>query len=262
MANRQLLPKHAEIIRERVAALGLNDFRSSILKAAYTSYELIGAKQADTRARGTTRFGGHPDLPAECDTGELNDFEFVYQVNCADLPGAAQLGMPTAGILSVFSNRDPYEGGKTLYFPDSDLIRHRMPDPEPDYVFSNVKPWKLKIGTNVGFAEYGDDLHFEIEAAGLSDEYAKLCETEFDKLASPCFGELLGRHSDLNGDMREDAAEECGGKAAEWRSLWKVFSSFESGLVISDFHLLHGMIRKRHLKSLNFSQMYTTQDNG
>lgn len=258
----QLLPKHANVICERIAELGLDDFRSRIVKSAYTAYDLIGAKQGDTRNKGTTRFGGHPDLPASFDTSELDEFEFVYQVNCADLPDAALLGLPTEGILSVFSNQEPYDGGKTLYFPSCDLVRHRMADPTPDYIFSDVKPWKLKITTSVGFAQYGDDLYDEIEQAGLSDEYGKLCETKFDAASGPCFGALLGRFSDLNGDMREEAADECGGKPSEWRSLWKVFSSYESGLVISDFHLLHGMIQKRHLKALNFSKMFTKQDNG
>jgi hypothetical protein len=262
MSDQQLLPKHADRIEERISELGLDDFRSPILKGAYSAYDLIGVKQGDSRKKGTTRFGGHPDLPDSFNAEELNEFEFVYQVNCADLPDGELLGLPSEGLLSVFSNSEPYYGGKTLYFKTPDLIRHRMPDPVPDYIFSDVKPWKLKIATSVGFAQYGDDLFDEIEDAGLSDEYEQLCDTEFNNVSGPCFGEILGRYSDLNGDMREEAANNCGGKPTDWRSLWKVFSSWESGLVISDFHLLHGMIRKRHLKALDLSKMFSTQSNG
>jgi len=215
-----------------------------------------------TQAKGSTRVGGHPDLPASFDVAELEEFEFIYQVDLADLPDGPLLGLPGEGILCVFSCCEPDEGGKTLYFPSRDLVRHRMPDPDPDYIFSDVKLWKLRIASTVGFAKYGDELFGEIEGAGLSDEYEQLFETELEKDTGPCFGEILGRFSDLNGDMREDAADSCGGKATEWRSLWKVISSFESGLVISDFHRLHGMIRNRHLDSVDFSKMYTTQSNG
>lgn len=261
MSTLQLLPQHADRIRDRISELGLDDFCTPILESACSAYGLIGVEQADSPEKGTTRFGGHPDLPAEFDTGELNDFEFVYQVNCADLPEGESLGLPADGLLSVFSNSDPYDGGKTLFFQTSDLIRHHMPDPMPDYIFSDVKPWKLKIANHVGFAGYGDELFNKIEDAGLSDEYEQLCCTEFSNVSGPCFGEILGRFSELNGDMREEAAEACGGKPAEWRSLWKIFSSFQSGLVISDFHLLHGMIRKRELQALIFSRMFSTESN-
>lgn len=262
VAVKQLLPGHASLISDRIAELGLHVFESEILKSAYSGYLLIGSQQADTRTKGTTRFGGHPDLPASFDVAELEEFEFVYQVNCADLPNGSFLGLPSEGILSIFSNSEPYYGGKTLYFPDRDLVRHSMSEPTPDYIFSDLKPWKLRIATTVGFAEYGDEFFDEIQDASLSDEYEQLCQTEFDTCTGPCFGEILGRFSDLNGDMREDAADKCGGKAAEWRSLWKVFSSYESGLVISDHHRLHGMIWNRHLAALNFSMLYTIQSNG
>ena len=262
MANQILLPEHQQAIRERVSELGLGDFRSAILKSAYSAYNLIGAKQSDTRTLGTTRFGGQPDLPSTFETSELDSFQFLYQVNLSDLRDGFLLGLPAEGILSIFSNCDPYYGGKTLYFLSTDLVRHQMPNPTPDYIFSDLKPWKLKIAMSVGFAQYGVELFDEIEEAGLSDEYETLCNTEFDSRTGPCFGEILGRFSDLNEDMREDAANECGGKPNEWRSLWKLFSSFKSNLVISDFHLLHGMIRKRHLMNLDFTKMYTTQDNG
>lgn len=262
MSGQQLLPEHSGRLQERISELGLDDFRSRILRSAYSVYRLIGAEQADSRKQGTTRFGGHPDLPASFDIEELNAFEFVYQVNCADFPTGELLGLPAEGLLSVFSSSEPYYGGKTLFSATSDLVRHRMPDPAPDYIFSNVKPWKLRTATGVGFPQYGDDLVEEIEAAGLSGQYEQLCSTKFCVASGPCFGEILGRFSDLNGDMRKQASDKCGGKPTDWRALWKVFSSYDSGLVISDFHVLHGMIQERHLKRRDFSKMFTTQSNG
>ena len=262
MSNQYLLPNHDQLVRRRIDELGLNDFRTAIIASAYSAYELVGTQQSDTPSIGTTRFGGHPDLPRDFDASQLESFEFAYQVNCADLPNGHQLGLPSQGILSVYSDSEPLEGGKSLYFPVSELVRHTMSDPIPDNIFSDVKPWRIEIASNVGFASYGDELVDEIEDAGLEDEYEKLCDTQFNAQAGPRFGEILGRFADLNGDMRNDAAKNCGGIPSEWRSLWKIFSSHESNLVISDFHLIHGMIRESHLEQLDFANTYTVTSNG
>ncbi len=262
MSRLQLLPQHRELIRQQIAELGLDEFGSEILKGAYTSFELFGEKQVSSRKKGTTRFGGHPDLPSTFDPSELDDFEFVYQVNLADLPKGHALGLPAGGLLSVFSDCEPYYGGKTLFFEPCELIRHRMPAPAADDIFSDVKPWKLRVGTKVAFPQYGDDLIFEIDGVGLEAAYEQLLETKFHDVRGPRLGEILGRFSDLNGDMRKTAVDRCGGKAVEWRSLWKVFSNYDSGLVISDFHQLHGMIRNRHLKSRRFEKVFSCTTNG
>jgi len=258
----QLLQKHEDRLRDRIAELGLGDFASGILSGSYSGYLLVGDSQALTEQAGTTRFGGDPDVPEAFDTAALDDLVFIFQVNMSDLPQAQALGLPEAGLLSVFSHREPYDGGKTFYFEPAGLVRHRMAAPDPDYVFSDMKPWKLKIKMSVDFPEYGDDLFDEIVDAGLESEYEQLSEMTFDDVSGPPFGQLLGRFSDLNGDMREDAADENGGEVHEWISLWKVFSNRESGLVISDFFLLHGMIRRPHLRELNFRQMYSCMSNG
>lgn len=262
MANQYLLPDHDAIIRERVEELGLNDFRSSILESAYSAYELVGTQQTTTTSIGTTRFGGDPDLPADFDAELIESCAFVYQVNFADLPNGPVLGLPTNGIFSLFSPYEPCDGGVTFFFPSSDLVRHQMPEPMENCIFSDVKPWNLSIANGVGFAAYGDELVDEIEEAGLEEPYESLCETEFNTQSGPRFGEILGRFADLNGDMRNDAAEDCGGEPTQWRSLWKVFSSYESNLVISDFHVLHGMIRDSDLERKDFTKLYSIQDNG
>lgn len=257
----QLLAEHQDALQDRIVELGLQGFTSSIVNGAYSAYRLLGDEQADARELGTSRFGGDPDLPRLFDASGLNELVFVYQVNMADLPQAHVLGLPEGGLLSVFSDADA-DYGQTFLFENAELVRHRMPAPQPDYIFSNMKPWHLKVAKAVDFPAYGDDLLFEIDDAGLEAEYRQLLETKCEHDSRPCFGQILGRFSDLNGDMRKDAVANCGGELSEWLSLWKVFSSSESGLVISDFHLLHGMIRRQHLKMLDFGKMYSTSSNG
>ena len=258
---KQLLSEHQTLLRNRIAELGLQDFAAGILAGAYSSYLLIGDEQAASDQLGTSRFGGDPDIPADFDRrDQLEELVFIYQVNLADLPQRAELGLPESGLLSVFSDGDA-DRGCTFFFAASNLTRYALPEPDPEYIFANIKPWTLKLAPSVDLPDYGADLFDEIGDAGLDSEYEELCDTKFSDVAGPSFGQLLGRPSDLNGDMREDAVEECGGSVDQWRSLWKVFSSFESGLVISDVHVLHGMIRNQHLQSLDLSQLYSTCSN-
>ena len=92
--RQQLLPEHADHLKDRIKALDLGAYEKPILKSAYTAYNLVGHQQAGTRNAGTTRFGGHPDLPRSFDIDQLADHEFVYQVNLTDLPGGTTLGLP------------------------------------------------------------------------------------------------------------------------------------------------------------------------
>jgi len=257
----QLLPEHKALLRKRIVELGLQDFNDRILNGSYSGYLLVGDRQAASRQVGTSRFGGDPDMPRKFDAAILDPLVFIYQVRMADLPHAKVLGLPDTGLLSVFSD-SAADFGTTFFFDDNDLVRHCMPAPDPEYIFANMKPWKFKVTTSVEFPEYGEDVFYEIQEAGLESEYEEFCHASPNLLSGRYFGQILGRFSSLNGDMREDAAKECGGQASDWLSLWKVFSSFDSGLVISDFHLLHGMVRKRDLKRRNFSRMYSTSSNG
>ena len=137
-----------------------------------------------------------------------------------------------------------------------------MPAPTPDYIFADVKQWKLTVVSSIDLPFFLDEVVDEVDDSQAEAKYEKLREDEHDKTPRRRFGQILGRFAELNGDMRDDAANACGGKPEDWLSLWKVLSSFESGLVISDFFLLHGMIRKRHLRDMELNAMYTCMSNG
>ncbi|MEZ6048627.1 MAG: DUF1963 domain-containing protein [Planctomycetaceae bacterium] len=256
----QLLQEQRDHISYLIGDTGLSSFSSEILNGAYSAYRLLGKEQTESSELGISRFGGEPDVPQSFDTAQLLDLVFIYQVNMADLPQANILGLPDSGLISVFADINA-DYGKAFYFEDVEFIRHRMPPKDPDYVFGRMLPWTLNVEMVVDFPRYGDDLVVEIIEAGLEEEYEKLCD-RFGCSSDKFFGQILGRFSDLNGDMRQEAVRRCGGETDKWRSFWKILSSYKSGLVISDFHEIHGLIQHQHLQDLDFSRVFSETTNG
>ena len=102
-----------------------------------------------------------------------------------------------------------------------------MPEPEPDYIFSDMKPWDPGITCAVDIPQYGNSLIFDLDEAGLDSNDNELDRSELSPLDGPSFGQIPGRFSELNGDMRNDAADDCGGEASDWLSLWPIVPGME-----------------------------------
>lgn len=258
-----LIEAHARLLDSLISQHGLEVVAETIKQASYTRVGMTSAGEETYAALGTSRFGGNPDIPIDCSwLDRIDGMVFVFQVCLSDLNWSASLGLPETGVLYVFSDQEA-DSASTFYFPGTpdQLTRHRMPAPEPDYHFSNMKCFRLKASLGIDLPEYGSDEFYEIEDAGLDEKYEIfLSQLQLLTPNGESYCQLAGRYADINGDLRKKAAEAGGGIAQDWRSLWKVFSSYESGLVISDFHVLHGMIKDQDLRSRNFSNVYSVRD--
>lgn len=255
-----LIEAQAELLHSLIAQHKLAAVAETIKLAAYTRVDLTCAGAETYAMLGSSRFGGDPDIPINCSwLDRLEGMVFVFQVCLADLVWSTSLGLPASGMLYVFSDADA-DSASTFYFPGTrdELVRHRMPAPHPDYIFSEMKCVRLKASLGIDLPGYGSDEYDEIEDAGLDTRYESLEEglTHGDEVLC----QLMGRHAELNGDLREDAAEAGGGKAQDWRSLWKILSSIKSGLVISDHHVLHGMMRDQDLATRAFASVFSVRE--
>src|SRR5262249_33519287 len=76
-----------------VNELGLGEHSKFLLGIARPSVEIITA--GDPVTRGCSKFGGSPDLPAECKWPhhKLGPYRFVGQINLADIPKGTH-GLP------------------------------------------------------------------------------------------------------------------------------------------------------------------------
>ncbi|NHZ87480.1 DUF1963 domain-containing protein [Massilia sp. CCM 8733] len=255
-----LIETQAELLDSLIGQHELHAVTETIKRAAYTRVDLMSAGEETYATLGTSRFGGDPDIPINCSwLDRLEGMVFVFQVCLADLVWSTSLGLPPSGMLYVFADEEALSAS-TFYFPGAsdELIRHRMPAPQPDNIFSEMKCLRLKGSLGIDLPRYGSDEFDEIEELGLDEGYHSLEErlTPGDEV----FCQLRGRCAELNGDLREDAAKAGGGNARDWRSLWKIFSSLESGLVISDHHVLHGMIKDQELATRAFANVFSIRE--
>jgi hypothetical protein len=185
---------------------------------------------------------------------------FLFQINFAEFAFHQEFAIPEKGMLYVFSDQGPDDGRCFYSSPDErPLHAHVMPPPIPDYIFSDMRECRLSWTTHVDFPDYGSEEYDAIEDLGLLEDYEHLLEDFYSPHKGPIL-QLFGRTADLNGDLRSMATEEKGGDMEEWQEFWKVFSSFESGLIISDHHVLHGLIKTKDLESLHFSDVYVCTD--
>ena len=255
-----LIEAQAELLNSLINQHALGAVAETIKRAAYTRVDLTFAGEETYATLGSSRFGGDPDIPINCSwLDRLEGMVFVFQVCLADLVWSTSLGLPASGMLYVFAD-DEADCASTYYFPGTpdELVRPRMPAPYPNYIFSEMKCGRLKGSLGIDLPRYGSDEYDEIEEAGLDTHYESLEErlTHGDEV----FCQLMGRHAELNRDLREDAAEAGGGKVQDWRSLWKILSSLESGLVISDHHVLHGMMKDQDLATQAFANVFSIRE--
>lgn len=250
---------HEESLRQSIQNLGLQSFEDEIVKHSYSTYGLMGKEQLEPPQIGTTKFAGSPDIPDSFDRQKLKSLVFVFQVNFAQLqPLDECLGLPSAGLLSVFADSDGVDG-VTFYFPEQELIRHPT-KPNEESLFSEMTPWTLDVEMGVEIPQYCFSLLDEIEDAGLADAYERLITESRGFLRDQCFAQLLGRHGDLCGHMREMAVDEHQGNVEDWQSLWQINTCAKSGLTIGDMHDLYCLIKTADLKARNFDKLFSIID--
>lgn len=130
---------------------------------------------------GSTKFGGHPDLPAgvRWPTCEMGPLEFIGQIAMSDLAlSLVASDLPKAGLLSLFAFQDSVSGyapgmkmaGDTqfLFWPDpSSLNRVRAPDLNE---MNSIKPSciaqfqdSLDIPNRTGVVEVDEDGFWSME---------------------------------------------------------------------------------------------------
>lgn len=263
-----LISKHAEEIEKKLSDYGLSKYAEAVKATSFSCIDLIGSAEEDYSELGNSRFAGDPDIPVNCSwQDEVSDKVFLFQFSFSDQPLSFDLGLPKEGLLYVFSSQEGDYG--STYFEScskSDLVRFSMPEPKPDYIFSSMKCWKLRAEIAYELPEYGSSVYEDLSEAGLADSFDSILADEArsnsgDKSSQQgTFCQIAGKFEELNGDLRERAAESFGGIPTEWRSLWKVFSSFKSGLVIGDCNTMHGMIRSAELSRLDFSKVFSIVD--
>ena len=264
-----LLPEHQEAITKQIANSKYQHYEETIVRSAFSCYEMRCFRQGLNTQIGSSRYAGDPDLPANFAVEQITDESFVFQINFSELRGAKKLGLPSHGVLSVFYSE--YERDfSTFYFEDqSDLVRYQMPRTPDDEVsnFKDMTPHDIKPEMSFDLMDYCDndgDLFEKEDMAGNLKEFGGFLDSlrfyrseRTDSSAEKHDGfspvDLLGRPSTVDGDIRQRLT----GREYEWRLL---FSFCSPEVKISDCHTLYCLIRHRDLANLDFAKCVTIEN--
>lgn len=138
------LAKVENVLRRRFKAAGLD---AAFDQLAQRTVVMLPSRidEAKAKSLGTTKLGGHPELPANTPWPRVKGepLTFLAQLNLADFAPHLGPALPKAGLLSFFmgnvggSDRAGYcENAKVLFTkPGTKLTRHEVPDDFGDVIY-------------------------------------------------------------------------------------------------------------------------------
>jgi len=295
-----LSPKNERQLRLLIAKHQLDPAADPIVQHAELCYPCWLGKRENYAAKGNSRYGGVPDLPASMPwprstQGCLN---FLMQVNLQELPLPADSCLPCKGILYFFIESDDTcttVSGKVLYFDGRRTSLKKSAAPPNEELahqehYQDLAPYQLASGAGVSIPSYGSKLFQTVAELALptsagdgGDRFFKLID---ESLGLPkgkaAAAQLLGCPSNLGDDLRENAYLASAGRrkriydykyrdrnrkellkqAKDWVMLWRINSSSKVGVCIWDAGSLNIMIRKDDLKARDFSKVYLQIETG
>ena len=160
--------KTLEEIREEMSECGLSDYFNALAPLAKNSVQIsLDIQDEDDIPLGSSKFGGHPDLPADMEWFRMDlvdiPMSFIAQINFAEVaPFDLEHKLPERGMLYFFYDLDemPHEpsnldAARVVYFGGDISQLHEMVLTDED-------------GESIAFAEQKIDFEC-VEEGYLSD---------------------------------------------------------------------------------------------
>ena len=295
-----LSPKNERQLRALIAKHQLDPAAEAIVQQAELCFSFSLSKRENYAAKGNSRYGGVPDLPASMPWPQSKDgyLNFLMQVNLQELPAAANSGLPRKGILYFFIESDDTcttASGEVLHFDGGRTSLKKATAPPNEELahkehYQDLVPYQLKCSAGLSLPSYGSPLFKQVAELAApnkdgdgGDRFFKLID---DALGMPkgktAAAQLLGHPSNLGDDLRENAYLAATGKrkriydykyrernqkelhnqAENWLLMWRINSSSKVGACIWDAGSLNIMIRKDDLKACDFSKVYLQIETG
>lgn len=246
---------------------------------------------------GNSRYGGLPDVPPSFSwpRSEHCYFNFLMQVNLAELPPLRENPLPGRGLLYFFVGYDrshtDVDCRIVLHDGPTEVLTRAAPPPRTEtheFYYDSVAH-RLSCGPGIDLPPCGSEVFHQIaEQAGFpnreeaAEKYRGLVEEVRHLGAGWGVGQLLGYPSEIDwgyggyGDMREHASLVSAGLgnrigdldyrrehraelrkgAQDWRLLWRISSDFDVGVCINDAGEMFALVREADLARLVFSRVY------
>ncbi|HMO20457.1 MAG TPA: YwqG family protein [Candidatus Melainabacteria bacterium] len=264
---------------------GLGEFEAAIKEQALESKRL--RVEPDAKERGSSHFGGVPDLPADFLWPRRQDGRPLSALARLDLCEisfwAERNHLPPEGVLTVFYDlgeqprgfQSGDKDGLRVYFHDRDI--NLVPTIAPLNLNERLvlPASKIRFEDELTFPDFKDCLAENLTFAG-TEPYKAFLNSWYQQSASQsgCH-RLLGYPQLLEGDVREecalasdgtyesdldgramDRAREIASEATSWVLLMQIDREPECGIEWSDQGMLYIMIERDHLLERKFDNSW------
>lgn len=258
----------------------LKELKDEILGAIQPSIQLQLVKSNDIRLKvGTSKIGGHPDLPVGWSIPKHNEKElhFIAQINLHDMQSHNVDGLlPKTGMLYFFYDAneqpwgfDPNDKGmhQVLFCEFPDYLRRVVPNQEsfpPSVISFQTKP-------TVHESVYSD---VEVEGDEPYEFAWEMSELHFDE-GNGKFHHLLGHPQSIQSEVMDvechlvtngfylgegyptdEEIEALEGSGEDWTLLFQLDSNDESAMDWGDDGRLYFWIKKGDLAQKNFENTW------
>ena len=294
-----LCAKKKRFLRSLITKHELQAAEDAIVAAAAECCPLVLGRRENYSARGNSRYGGVPDLPASIpwprsDNGYLT---FLMQIDLGEVPSIAKNPLPKTGFLYFFIESDDCASdvrARVRFFRGRrSLLKKTVAPPAEELAheyYRNLVPHKITIAAGVDIPTYGSTLFDYVQQSAERNQQGdggdRLLNLKDDALGLRTnqrqAGQLLGCSSQAHGGMRENAHLTSIGKrdriydytyrkrnqrelrsgAEDWRFLWRIDSEFAVGVCIHDAGEFYILIRKPDLSKRDFSRIYVEIEGG
>jgi uncharacterized protein YwqG len=245
---------------------------------------------------GNSRYGGVPDLPVTMawPRSGIQYCTFLMQINMSELPPIGDSLLPKEGLLYCFLESEQPWTCQVLFFGGSSRLLQRAPAPPVDQLVTRdeyeMRSYKLRSARGLDTALDLDPALFEqfeelTEKTEWGDVWERLSRLRGEALGDDrgeIVGQLLGRPTDIGGNMREAAyltsigeqkrlydreyrdahAEHIRTGAKQWRQLWRIDSNFKVDFLVGDAGSIYILARESDLARHDFSRIYAETISG
>ncbi|PTX62576.1 uncharacterized protein YwqG [Melghirimyces profundicolus] len=247
-----------EKVREVLAEQGLSEMEEEVI-GTLVPCVMIRLREEETVPRGSSKFGGVPDLPSDLSYpfSEGKPLPFIAQYNLAQLREVDPMSpLPDRGMLYFFATVDdllwgaPSDrmSGKVIY---ADAEREELvPAPLPE-----------DLPREVRYPERGIDFRLEKSFPNV-DAPEDMEEIWFDLMdrlydlegREGGYHQAFGPPLELESDVFEACREQTGKKEADWVLLLQVDSDEELDMVFGNRGMIYFCITRNDLLKGNFDE--------
>lgn len=254
----------------------------------------IATEEAGRGPAGRSRLGATPDLPQSVTwpsrtmaDGATHHFEYLLQINLAELPETNTPALPDTGMMWLFEEwNTPDETDQLLVYTGTEPPEATESPGGEQYYIENVVPHTLSFRAGYGIPMWDSHMYTQLESEvaialgrptdDFDEEIEEWLRKQRHLLAGDAFAWLFGYTGGIGHSIHDDAAVHRFdpnamndwkrrramdlSDASRWRNLLTVDSHMDVGLVIGDAGYTAVLIHEDDLAKQDFTRLYVSNE--